>query len=80
MRVETTAEEVARWITCNINKIEGLEKCVVRAVTPLAEADDTGCNWSDSIIVSNSSLSAEETTRLLHPVILEARKCFNIGH
>ena len=79
MRLQATADEIASWITDRVKLIEGLEKCVVRTVTFLAEADSAGCNWSDSITVANTPFSAAETKRLLTPIIREARKRFNIS-
>ena len=74
-----TADQLANWITTELQKVEGCQYCKITGVTPLREPDSEGCNWSDSVTVSSGGVPADYFMPPVQRIILEARKKFNLG-
>jgi hypothetical protein len=70
-----TAEEIAAWITDELQKTEDCKGCRVDSVVGLREPDTEGCNWSDSIAVQ---LGNDYSRPIFQKIIQEARLRFNL--
>ncbi|MBP6075665.1 MAG: hypothetical protein KA520_04805 [Nitrosomonas sp.] len=78
-RIVVTKEELQVWLTREINEIKGCEKCSFGEITLLQEQDESGCNWSESIIFRSSGVLSEMYKPAVAKVMAEARSKFNIA-
>jgi len=73
-----STEELEFWLTAELRKFEGCEKCEVMAVMRLYEPDETGCNWSSHITVKATGVPQDILNSAVSEVIRRARPKFNI--
>jgi len=71
-------DELAQWLTQELQKVEDCEHCSVSGILLLQKPDDQGCNWSDSITVRSAGVPAEYFGDYLRPIIARARARFNV--
>jgi hypothetical protein len=77
-RTEVTSEQLAEIMTSRLQEYEGCEEITVGQPVRLAEADETGCNWSDGLIVSSGGVPFAVYKNALGQVVHAAREEFNL--
>lgn len=77
-RIKISREELRSFLTSKIQSVDGCEECSFGGVMPLAEPDESGCNWSDSIVLSNAGVPAEIYIPVVQKLMLEIRSKYNI--
>lgn len=77
-RTIITKEELQAWLTVEIRKFDGCEECSFGGIAPLSEADESGCNWSDSVVIRGTGVPPEIFMRAKAKIMLTARSKFNI--
>ncbi|HEY2917390.1 MAG TPA: hypothetical protein VGK77_00205 [Candidatus Binatia bacterium] len=76
-RGSISKEQLAAWMTKELQKFEGCEECEVHQPYELREPDAEGCNWSLSSIRA-TGVPKEVYGPALDKVVSEARTKFNI--
>ena len=78
-RIVVTREKLQAWLTTEIRKFDGCEKCSFGDVMPLRYPDEFGCNWSDSIIFRATEVPPAIYSPAVAKIMGEARSKFNIA-
>ena len=73
-----TADELASWLTTELNKLPDFETCQVRPPIPGA-ADPTGCNWSPVVHVTCGNADPVMVGRAIQEPLGRARVRFNVA-
>jgi hypothetical protein len=71
-------EQLAAWLTSELQKIDDCKNCQIRGVIPLQFPDDDGCNWSDSLTVSGGGVPLEILTPHVQKIVSNAKSKFNL--
>jgi hypothetical protein len=74
-----TLSQLGEWITAEIQKNEDCEDVEIRVQFALQDADEDGCNWSEDLIINPGSSTAAIIGPNLDPILIQARKRFNIA-
>lgn len=77
-RTIVTKEELQAWLIAEIRKCEGCEECSFGGITPLLEVDESGCNWSSSVVLREAGVPPEIYRPAAAKIMAEARSKFNI--
>ncbi len=73
-----TREELNRYLTNEIRKIEDLEDARLEFQYVLQEPDEDGCNWSDAVLNPGSKGSPEYGAPYARVILQKARALFNV--
>ena len=73
-----TKKDLQAWLTAEIQKYEGCEECSFGGIKPYREADKSGCNWSEDIVLRISDVPGEIYMPAVSKIMNEARSRFNI--
>jgi hypothetical protein len=74
-----TRQELQAWITAEVQQKKGCEECVVTGgLYPLAEPDESGCNWSDTVYLNPGNTPARLYKPALSDALKRARSGINI--
>ena len=77
-RTIVTKEELQAWLTVEIRKFEGCEECSFGGIIPLREVDESGCNWSGSVVLRATGVPPEIYRIAVAKIMADARSKFNI--
>lgn len=70
--------ELLRLLTDQIRLYDGCENVSVIEVTRLAAPDETGCNWSSSMVLDPAGVAPEIYSLAYAAVIAQARAMWNL--
>ena len=74
-----TREQLKAWLNDEVRKSSGCEECLVTGgLLPLAEPDESGCNWSDSLYLNAGDVSPALYRPVVREVLVRARSGINI--
>jgi hypothetical protein len=73
-----TSNALQEWLTEQIQKIEGCQNCKFGGIIKLADLDENGCNWSDTITISTGGTPREIYEPAALYVIKNAKAQFNL--